>query len=136
VGGVDVEGVGFRVLPEAEGAGAVPLRHRQAGEAAPEDAAGHRGRGVAQGRAVEEELVLEAVVELGRPRLGGIGDMGELGEGLRLQRRWLNQTPDCADVSGRCRRAQWPPSRQRGKAGRVHVAYVAVKGDRLAIAID
>ena len=87
VGGVDVEGVGLGVLPEAERAGAVALRHREAGKAAPEHPAGDRGRGVAEGRAVEEHFVLEAVVELGRPRLGRIDDVGELREGLRFQRR-------------------------------------------------
>ena len=52
------------------------------------DAAGHRGRGIAEGRAIEEELVLEAVVEVGRLRLGGVGDTGELGKASGFSAEW------------------------------------------------
>ena len=113
VGGMDVDLVRRRGLPEPERPGAVGPGHGEARQAAPLRAVGDRGRGVAEGRPVEGEPVVQPVVEVRRLRRRGVGHMGELGMRRRHQR---------ANGRGRGCRRDRRGCRRRGRGGHARAA--------------
>jgi len=74
--GIEIDVV-LAVLRDQRG-GSVRLGQKLPRLAAPEDAGGQRGRGIAEGRPVEQDLRVGAVIEAPRLRRLGIADIGEL----------------------------------------------------------